>query len=569
MTTFTGWDGLAARRSGRLSGVSVDLVSGAAPAALYAGLRPGQRVCAGPDADGRWQHVPQFVSWSTRGHSAWLNNLWDKVLVQPRRYETGPVLSDRLWPVEVWNTHRAQMRPLTAIQISGLGGLEIQGPTALDFWPGQSQIYTARLPRVGDSVIEALVTWVFPDESGADHRVVGQRMVLWSYEPDWAEIPVEALEWKTDVLRAYSGQEQRIQLRGKPRRRLAYTYTFEDARQGARAQAQIWGWQHQVFGVPFWQDHQVLVEDLPAGSMIVTIDTTVRDFAAGAQIALWASYLDWEVVAVDTLTASTLTLKRPTLRAWNRGARVLPLNLGRMPRVLDIGRATTTLAECRVEWALEPESGLAANRMVASDFPVYQSYEVLTEEPDWSKELGEQAERDFESVDAEVGPVVVDAHTTAPEYGRPFHWVLQGRSSIARFLAFLEARKGRCVPFWLPTYALDFEQAATAGATDAAILVHDIQYSLYYAQHLNRRDLAFFPTTGGAPVLRRILDSTPVGADLERLTLDQAFGSAKIPSDWRCISLLAFVRMDQDSVQLEWETDELVRVSFRVKEILL
>lgn len=495
--------------------------------------------------------------------------LFERILVIPRRMDAGFVLADKTWQVEVWNSHRAEMLALTAVQVTGVGGITAQGPSVMTYYPGQSQSYTMLVPGPGDPVIDSVVVWTFPGESGADHVVTGQRTVLWAFEPDWSEIPSERLEWKTNVLRAYTGQEQRIQLRGKPRRYVTYTYTFEDAQRGARAQSLIWGWQARVFGVPIWQDAQQLVAELPVGSSVVAVDTTLRDFEASGQIVIWSSHLDWEVVQVATFSASQLVLARPTLKPWPQGSRIVPLRMGTLPQSLQYGRDTTRLSQARAEWFLDARTGLGANRVAPDTFPVYQGYPVLTEEPDWGLTLGEQVDRDMEPVDAEVGPASMDAHTTAPEFSRPFNWLIHGRVAISQFLGFLEARKGRCVPFWLPTYAEDLEQVADASAGDTVLSIKDIHYSRYYAQHANRRDVAFYPATGEAPVLRRIMSSAPGAAGLESITLDQSFGVARRADQWRCISFLAFVRLDQDSIQVDWETDELLRVSFRVKEILL
>jgi hypothetical protein len=239
-----------------------------------------------------------------------------------------------------------------------------------------------------------------------------------------------------------------------------------------------------------------------------------------------------------------------------------------MPKALEWGRANSVMAGVRVEWSLDPAVGIVANRISPSGLAVYQTYEVLTEEPDWSLDLGEGAERDMDLVDFETGIVTYDAHTSAPEFSRPFHWVIQGRDAIARFLGFLDGHSGRLMPFWLPTNARDLEQTQDAGAADTSIQIKDVHYSTYLAQHPNRRDVAFFPATG-PPILRRITASAAGAAGFEWITLDQSFGQVRKAADWRCISYLAFVRLDQDSLRLVWETDELLRASFRVKEVLL
>ncbi|WLT30762.1 sigma factor [Geothrix sp. PMB-07] len=140
--------------------------------------------------------------------------------------------------------------------------------------------------------------------------------------------------------------------------------------------------------------------------------------------------------------------------------------------------------------------------------------------------------------------------------------------AIARFMGFIDARRGRCIPFWLPTYSRDMEQSQDASASDLSVRIRNVLYSTHIVQHHNRCDLAFYPLAG-APIFRRITGSAPGGMDHEWITLDQSFGQARATSDWRCISYLSFVRLDQDSLRMVWETDDLLRASFRVKEVLL
>lgn len=514
--------------------------------------------------------IVQAAHWSISGQGLvyFASQLYGHIHVFPSVLALGNLLSTQSRQVEVWNA-RMDAQLLSALLAANADGVSWSGPPAppTTFGPMESRIYDFSISNAGASALAALFTWQFAAEQPR-LTVTATRIITVAYEPDWSEPPEETLEWKTNVLRAYAGQQQRVKLRGKPRRRVAYSYVLEDGFKGARFQSMTWGWQQRIFAVPIWMDQDQLAADLAQGSLSLGISTSLKDYATDGLVLLWRSHLEWEVVEVQSFTASLVALKKPTQQAWAKGSRVVPMRVGRMPKALDFGRHTTTISQVRVEWAFEPETGLGANRTQASGLPIYRGYEVLTDESDWSQDVGEQVERDLDLVDFETGAVAADAHTGAPEHSRPFHWVLKGRDAIAKALAFLATREGKAVPFWLPTMSQDLEQTQDAAAADVTIQVRDTQYSLYYALHPNRRDLAFFPF-GGAPVLRRITGATPGAAGFEWITLDQSFGVIRKAADWRCISFLAFVTLEQDSVRIAWETDDLARVSFRVREVLL
>lgn len=519
-------------------------------------------VAAGPVA------VSHYAATGQGSPGYYRDILYGHLHVFPSIIALGNLLDNQVRQVEVWNA-RDDAQTLSAVAAANPDGTVVSGTAMppITFGAMESRFYDVSISALGAAALNAVFTWQFVAEQPT-LTVTATRIIAMTFNPDWSEPPEEQLAWKTDVLRAYEGMEQRVQLLGKPRRSVTYTYVLEDAQQSSQFHSLVWGWQQRPFALPLWMDQGWLAADLAVGALAIPFTTPYADLAQDQPVLLWASASSWEIVEIASFTASTLTLKRATRADWPKGTRVIPMRVARLPRALEWGRANTLSSTLRVEWALDAATGLGANRVLPSGLPIYQGYEVLTEEPDWSLEVGEAAERDWEAVDFEVGPVAYDAHTSAPEFSRPFHWLIKGRDGIARFLGFLEARKGRQVPFWLPTYARDLEQTQDAAAADVSLEFRDVHYATYLSQHPNRRDLAFFPQAGD-PIFRRITASAKGDADREFLTLDQSFGQIRKAADWRCISYLTFVRMDQDTIRPVWETDDLLRVSFRVKEILL
>ena len=276
--------------------------------------------------------VAHWSAGATR-HEMFCGQLFEKVLVIPRKKDVEFVLSTVTFPVEIWNTHQAQVQQLTGINVTGAGGLQISGGlgSAAIFGPAQSSVYTATLGTDGDASIANLATFSFTGESGADLYVTGTRITVFPPEIDWSEGFTEAIEFKTDVLAATSGAEQRISLRTKPRYSASFRVLTLTAKDSAAMDALIFGWQGRVFGVPWWMDASLLLADVTQGTQTILVDTTGRRaFEAGGLVMLWTDQHTWEALGVQAVATGSVTLSSPTQAAWKAGTVVVPLRRGRL-----------------------------------------------------------------------------------------------------------------------------------------------------------------------------------------------------------------------------------------------
>lgn len=265
--------------------------------------------------------------------------LFEKVLVIPRTKDVGFLLSAVVWDVEVWNTHRLESKALTSINIAGAGGLQISGGINApgSFGPGQSSIYTATLGTDGDATIATVATWNFTVETGADMTVTGTRITVFSPEIDWSDGFTETIEFKTDVMTATSGQEQRVQLRTKPRYGAAFRVVTLEAKDSAAMDALLFGWQGRMFGVPWWPDASMLTAQATPGATSLQVDTTGRaSFEAGGLVMLWADQHAWEALGVLTVASGSVALSSQVTGTWPAGTIVVPMRRGRMADVVDV-----------------------------------------------------------------------------------------------------------------------------------------------------------------------------------------------------------------------------------------
>ena len=342
MATFTGLDSLAVRRSGHLPGVSANLdgfspLTWSGQSARKAAWPPA---IAGHDADGRWQHVPLFTHWGAVGHLGWLNSVWDKVLVVPPSSDFGFVTGTLNFALEVWSSFRDRQQTLNGITVCGTGNLVLQAQSLpYLFEPGASLALPALMPGQGDPVIATVVAISFAGLQPVSSVFSGQRIFVFWPQPDWSSLPSETPQWKTEILKAVSGSEQRRKLRPVPRYQISYRVVSDTPKRTARLEAQIFAGQTSLWGIPFWPEASDLLTQAAAGARTLSVDTTDRPtFGVGGLVLLWRDPDAWEAVLVESVASQAVGLGAALERTWPAGTRVVPMRQGHMITELPLDR---------------------------------------------------------------------------------------------------------------------------------------------------------------------------------------------------------------------------------------
>lgn len=258
-------------------------------------------------------------------------DLFDRIIVTERVRDVGFLLSTLNWNVEVWSTFKRAAKSLVSYGVTGTGNILITGPSPMTYYPWQSQLYGAELDTEGDITIDNWVTWVFTGLSGATLHVVGSRVVVFPFRPDWSSTWNETISYKTSILPSYNGTEQRISLRGSPR----YTATFQilstSPLETACLENTIYSRQTKLMGIPWWPEAEPLISSVGIGALSLEVDTTNRlAFVNGGLVLVWKDFETWEAFNITGIVGTTIGIGAPTTKAWPAGTRVIPMRMGRM-----------------------------------------------------------------------------------------------------------------------------------------------------------------------------------------------------------------------------------------------
>ena len=195
---------------------------------------------------------------------------------------------------------------------------------------------------------------------------------------------IETVEWQTNVIQAHDGTEQRIKLREVPRKsvNLSYDATRWDV---SLLDAALFKnvFKHSDpdtllrYTIPYWWDLQKLTVAVGVGAIDVTgIVTTGYAFAvAGLAVLIKASLLydrerallapddaalavsdDWEVITLDGVNATDVTINGATTGAFAIGDYILPAMQGYMTGTTGMDDQTDAGETFRIRssFALEP-----------------------------------------------------------------------------------------------------------------------------------------------------------------------------------------------------------------------
>ncbi|MDX9861608.1 MAG: hypothetical protein RBS99_11905, partial [Rhodospirillales bacterium] len=441
---------------------------------------------------------------------------------------------------------------LTDVTETGADGLTLTEPAAtpLAFAPLEAKTYSVSIATTGPPTIDALFVFDFIGFA-VELAVTGQRVVVWPFVPQVGM--TETLEWKTDIIQA-KASEQRISLRTTPRQSLQGEYWLEEW-DYSRAKAMMRGWAHRLYAVPMWSDAQYLGAVSP-GTLTLTLDTGRGDFAAGGVVVLFQENNQFEALEVDSLTASSLTLKLATVGTYS-AAWCLPALFSHAEEGLSARRNADGVVFGTVSFL-----GTDTRDLADTTLPQLRGKDLLLSPSVVLGDLSEQIWRDVEVLDDEIGVRVLDPRRDFPEFRQTLNFDLLTSAELWPVRRWLHAVRGKQKTFFVPTWNQDIVPLADIALTDVSITARVIDYNLYLDAHdivvrlldgttyLNR-------TTGAAIDLdgnETIYLAAAFGVDIPLATIDR-------------ISFISHVRLDSDRVELRYREAGAVSVSIPITEV--
>lgn len=487
---------------------------------------------------------------SAQQATAYSDDFYHRIHVRPGRLDLGNVVSTQSVDVYVWN---AYLVPKTLETIDGTDeGLQLAGQSAppLIFQGLQELAWELSVTPDGQPVLDTVIEWQFAGGATGELRVTANRIIAWSFAPDWADGVLETLEWLTDILSSESLVEQRRALRVVPRRQLQAPMLFE-GRERQLLDMALFGWGSRIWALPIWPDIQLLAAPVALGAVRVDCQTEFLDFQAGGMAMLRGEdAFTYEVVEILNIDAGGLDLKRGTQQAWPARTRLYPARTAQLVEAPQLSRLTDQLQSADVRFLI----------LEVCDWPevlpatLYRGRPVLEQAPDESEDLTSSYARLLSTLDSgQAVPLVTDmAQHVLPVQG--WRWLDLGRAERAALRSLLYGLRGQQVPVWVPTHADDLTIKAAVSAVATTLDIEHIGYTRFGQGKPGRRDIRI-QLWNGSVFYRRITSSVELDSSTERLLISSSLGVLVEPAQIARVSWMVISRLNSDQVEIDHQTD--------------
>lgn len=478
---------------------------------------------------------------------SYADDLFGHILIVPSRLDLGNILSNQSRELEVANLF-FEAKDWTALTNLAGDGIAFDNLPAFphSILPFGSYVLEVTVSTDGPPSIDGSLLFEFGYDPQIPVPVTGTRIVMFQFIPQGNV--VEVVEWKTDVIEAYDGTEQRIRVRLAPRQRIRYEVATESVND-AGLRAMLFDWLPRVFGLPIWFEKRDLQATAPQGATTITVDTRWGDFRVGFLIMIYESEDKWEAVEVEALTLTTIDLASGLANTFAPGAFVMPVrsayaqtqtNANRYQRGVG-GLEKTTVNFTTLDNEDLEDIGTAT---------LYDGRVVLDDGNVVSNTLPESFERPVVVIDNSSGVILQTSRTDRSRINSVKTWDLPDLEELWRVRQLLHSFHGSQASFWVPSCRADLELSDTIGPGATTFRVLLFGYTAFIQSRRPQADVQIILKTG--TIIRRRVIGSEVDVDEEVLTVNTSINPTQIlVEEVERIEILALFRIADDEATIE------------------
>jgi hypothetical protein len=452
-------------------------------------------------------------------------------------------------PFRIWNSFLAP-NEVQGISVTGSEGLELSLEESDILSKLELKLVTVTITPDAPYQIDS--TFSFDFEFGdSTLRFLAQLADILPVEIN-AGI-TERFEWLTDILENYDGTEQRIALRGRPRRTLVVTMSILSEADRKAIYDKLYATIAQSVIVPAYQYQSILKRDTVIGDNKIYCNPKRADLRAGESVILVARNGSFFFYKIDQVFEDHVTITTAFSQVISkRGAKVVGGFTGRMP---DNSALTMNANSGSAQISITIVD--SRDQIAVPDYPIplpiVSDYPVLMRRPLADGEAPEAFGAGLEVIDNETGkPAQFTAWNQRYVSGERKYLInsLFDKDEMQFWRTFLDYCRGRQRAFLTPTWRADLVQVAGTDTLVSEIDVEGSEYATLYFSSPTYKHLLFQTDRGDIPVVvtdvvnngisTKIYFNAPVDADLTGAAISR-------------ISYLMLCRLGSDTVTLTHE----------------
>lgn len=499
---------------------------------------------------------------------SFFDDFYNRIHVTPDTVDFGIVVTDTTLQIQLWNAYLSNSQ-INVIDETLLieADVDIDEPALPQtMLPLEVKTLNITASLTGKTDITGSSTFIFTPSQTVEVPVAGSRGRLLPFLPNWASPVRESWEYKTEILTARSGREQRRALRDTPRKAVEFTaHVYGDQRR--ELNALLDKYHHVDVVIPDMPRHILATSAVPtAAGGTFTVDSLPDWLVDGAIVCLvYGKQLAMRYVdTVDSLT-DTVTLKDVGTEEFPAGCYVCFGFVGNLENTIQTRRLTNDVVEVAFRFKAKP------GREDIYDLPAapttYNNREVFTHRPNWADPVGLEFERLTDEIDYSYG--VVSRFTPQAFGARTFQASFSNRSyaNTKLLLDIFRRAKGRRGEFYMPTWENDLPLKLSVSSGGSSFRVNGTTVSDAYYNNATHKSIAVILKNGNVlyRTVTNIFEVDDVNGNDSILQLSATWPYAIAPSDVLMICWMPCCRFASDAITIEWLTDSKARLQMAIR----
>lgn len=361
----------------------------------------------------------------------------------------------------------------------------------------------------------------------------------------------ETWEFLTDISQAFDSTEERLVLRELPRVTWAYSYVVAKGDMPKLFNL-FYGAMRKTWAIPLWSEGQSLGV-LASGLTEISCVTDIYTFTDKSLALLWQSEEKWQVVEVESVSETGLTLSANTTLSFT-AARLYPIKIGFISGSVErtVGPLHTIVDVTYIVDELPEITEITSNTFLGYDI----NFDCLLLNGD-SLDMSFDQQQDI--IDFTVGTQVQRTTWSKPTYTKPMRKILKGQQQLYEWKQWLMRRLGAYRPFFMPTYERNLRVANIGAITNTLIVIDDGSFDFA----ANRLNLAI--KANGAWQAVQATSVTRSSATRIQYTLATSLNISA--STIQLVSYLGLYRLATDQVEFTYSGAGIVEANTSIIEI--
>lgn len=403
----------------------------------------------------------------------------------------------------------------------------------------------------------------------------------------------EKYEYLTDIITSYDGHEQRIKTRQYPRHLLSYDYDAMDCLQAQWLRGLGRIRQSDTWYIPMWHSPIYLTEDFYYGKALyvrqkdmyslrdcewieIFVSDDINSAVAGKNLVLKVELYQDGIIGLAEVLNRYLDKRNTWIYPLKRCS-VQPM--GDLSYIFSNGTHIVHNFEDLLDI---PVSARLPNKYI-SNYETYRSknrwklpdyigsFEVLQIEPTWADDEAVKlsVEKAVNRLDNETGMFWYDLKNRNSYDTHTYQYILLNQEMIHNMIRFFHRVGGKWKGFYYPTWANDLQPIKDLEQGDNFILVDWANIRDYYLINSRKKKIVIFTKDWKSYIYdimsysRQTEDDKKVGKVLLQQTIRNTISLENI----LMVSFLNFVRLDNDELQLNYESNEVANTTLVMKEV--